>query len=104
MDETRQLAQYVVDIQFADLRPEVVEQAKNLILDQLGCQLAFANLPWSKAVYEYVENKKTALRESTVAWHGLKTGAEEAAFANATFGHGFEMDDTEMLSASHPGV
>ena len=30
--------------------------------------------------------------------------AEDAAFANAVFGHGFEMDDTELSTASHPGV
>jgi 2-methylcitrate dehydratase PrpD len=104
MNETSQLAEHIANIRYSELSGEVVEKAKCLVLDQLGCQLAFATLPWSKSVYEYVKSKETTQRESTVAYYGLKTNAEEAAFANAAFGHGFEMDDTELLTASHPGV
>jgi aconitate decarboxylase len=46
MDETRRLAQFITDVNYNDLSSEVVEKAKLLILDQLGCQLAFAALPW----------------------------------------------------------
>ena len=104
MDETRQLAEFIINIRFEDLKKDVVEKAKSLVLDQLGCQLAFANLPWSKAVYEYVRNNKTVKKESIITYYGFRTTAELAAFANAVFGHGFEMDDTEMITASHPGV
>jgi 2-methylcitrate dehydratase PrpD len=104
MNETQELAKFVVDLRFKDLPETVVNKAKGLILDLFGCQLAFATLPWNKAVFQYVRNKNSASQESTVINYGLKTTAEYAAFANAVFGHGFEMDDTEMLTASHPGV
>ncbi|MBN2062558.1 MAG: MmgE/PrpD family protein, partial [Deltaproteobacteria bacterium] len=104
MNVTRQLAQYITEIRYNDFNNEVIEKAKGLILDQLGCQLAFANMPWSKGIYQYVCSKKYVGGESTVTYYGLKTSAEDAAFANATFGHGFEMDDAESLTASHPGV
>ena len=35
--------------------------------------------------------------------YGLKTTAEDAAFANGSFGHGFEIDDTELVGKLHPG-
>jgi 2-methylcitrate dehydratase PrpD len=104
MNETRLLAQFITDLRYSDLSDEVVKKAKGLVLDQLGCQLAFAILPWSKVVFEYIRNKKSTREESTVAYYGLKTTTEDATFANAAFGHGFEMDDTELLTASHPGV
>ncbi len=104
MDETRRLAQFITDINFDDLSSEVVEKTKLLILDQLGCQLAFAALPWNEAIYNYIKERKGYREESTVIHYGLRTTAEDAAFANAIFGHGFEMDDTELSSASHPGV
>jgi 2-methylcitrate dehydratase PrpD len=104
MNETRELAKFFTELRFQDLPAQVVEKAKGLIIDQFGCQLAFATLPWNKAVYQYTRNKNSASLQSTVVYYGLKTSAEDAAFANAVFGHGFEMDDTEMLTASHPGV
>jgi 2-methylcitrate dehydratase PrpD len=104
MDETRRLAQCITDISYNDLSSEVVDKAKLLILDQLGCQLAFATLPWNEAIYNYIRDKKGSREESTIIRYGLRTTAEDAAFANAVFGHGFEMDDTELSSASHPGV
>jgi 2-methylcitrate dehydratase PrpD len=70
----------------------------------MGCQLAFTALPWSQLIYKYVENKHGGKEASTVTYYGLKTTTEEAAFANATFGHGFEMDDDESHTTSHPGV
>ncbi|MBN2062042.1 MAG: MmgE/PrpD family protein [Deltaproteobacteria bacterium] len=104
MNETRALAEFVAGIQYRDLTEEVIDKAKNLILDQLGCQLAFATLPWSKIIYRYVEAKHGGKEISTVSYYGLRTVTEDAVFANATFGHGFEMDDDEAHTMSHPGV
>ena len=38
MDETRQLAQHVAQVRYESLSKEAVEKAKQLILDQLGCE------------------------------------------------------------------
>ena len=103
MNETRALAQFVTEVGYDDLPEEVVDKAKSLLLDQFGCQLAFSNMPWNKAVYKYIRGRKGTREESTVLNYGLRTTAEDATFANATFGHGFEMDDTELHSVTHPG-
>ena len=104
MNETKILAQFISELKYSDLSDEVIVKAKSLILDQLGCQLAFSQLPWSKAVYKYVKDKKCGRKESTIAYYGLRTTNEDAAFVNAAFGHGFEMDDDEPHTLTHPGV
>jgi 2-methylcitrate dehydratase PrpD len=103
MNETRELAQFVSEIVYNDLNNEVIDKAKGLILDQLGCQLAFASLPWSQAVYRYIKSRKGEREESTIVIYGLKTTPEDAAFANGTFGYGFEMDDYDLYTLGHPG-
>lgn len=102
MNETQQLAQFVAELKYEDLSPEIITKAKGLVLDQLGCQLAFATLPWSRIIYQHVRDK-TGTGESTIIYYGLRTTMEDTAFVNAAFGHGFEMDDTEMHTISHPG-
>ena len=61
MNETRKLAQFITDIGYHDLSDEVISKAKGLVLEQFGCQLAFATLPWSQAVYEYIRDRKSHL-------------------------------------------
>jgi 2-methylcitrate dehydratase PrpD len=104
MEETKRLAQFVVDLQYDDFSDEVVAKAKYLMLDQIGCQIAFAKMPVSKIVYKYIRDRKAGKEESTIVYYGLRTNIEDTAFANAVFGHGFEMDDTELRTTSHPGV
>jgi 2-methylcitrate dehydratase PrpD len=104
VNETRALAESIASLKYTDLSSEVINKAKELILDNLGCQLAFATLPWSKIIYQYVQEKQGSKGCSTVSYYGLKTIVEDAAFANAAFGHGFEMDDDESHTTSHPGV
>ena len=92
MSIARQLAQFAVQLQYADLPPSVIEKAKEVALHAWGVQLAGSTLPWSKAVYRYVQDQGGA-PQSTVLNYGLKTSAANASFANGTFGHSFEMDD-----------
>ncbi len=103
MDETRKLAHLVKKVRYEDLPLEVVEKAKELILDQLGCELAGSTLPWGQATYRYVRDIRTVKKESSVVHYGLRTAALDAAFANASFGRSVEVDDVEPDSASHVG-
>lgn len=72
------------------------------LLDTLGCQVAFASLPWSRAASAHA--RASGAGPSTLVLSGHRAAPAAAAFANACAGHGFEMDDTEMRTASHPGV
>jgi 2-methylcitrate dehydratase PrpD len=103
MNESRELARFVSELKYEALPPEVVAKAKDLILDQVGIMMACATLPWSKIIYEYVKDWGDCKEEATVAHYGYRTKVENVAFANASFGHGFEIDDHYPPGESHPG-
>lgn len=100
MNETRELANFVAQASFKDLPAEVVEKTKYLILDTLGIQLFSSVKPWSKIPYHYVKALQ-GVKQSTIVNYGDRVPAPHAAFVNASFGHGFEIDDTHRKSATH---
>ena len=55
MDELLFTATEVVNLKYEDIPEALVKKIKLLILDQMGCQLAFADLPWGKQAYEYAK-------------------------------------------------
>lgn len=103
MNESRELAKFVAQLKYEDLPPQVAAKAKDLVLDQVGIMMACATLPWSKNIYDYVCDWGDCKAEATVAHYGYKTKVENAVFANASFGHGFEIDDHYLPGESHPG-
>lgn len=99
---TRRLAEFISQLKYRDLPQPVIQKAKEVILDQVGIEIACSTLPWNKIVYEYVRSIG-AMGRSTIVNFGLKTNAEYASLANATFGHGFEIDDYQNPALVHPG-
>lgn len=45
---TATLCEWVHALQLSDIPPEVIERAKYLILDGIGCALVGAHVPWSE--------------------------------------------------------
>jgi len=107
MEALEQLAEFTGQLEYRDLPRNVIEKARELVLDQLGVQLVCSTLPWSSAAYHYIQDiqARTGLKgESTILNYGLKTTSEDAAFVNACFGHGFELDDGYMKGTVHCGT
>ncbi|MEI9479923.1 MAG: MmgE/PrpD family protein, partial [Deltaproteobacteria bacterium] len=103
MDESKKLAGFLSEVSYNDINKEVIERTKDLILDQLGVEIATSAKPWSLAVYKYARSFDDS-KESTIIRYGDKVKAENAAFVNGTFGHGFELDDTYLPGNTHPGA
>ena len=101
-ETARALAGFVCGSGYEDLPPEVVDKTKYMILDQIGCQLASSTLPWNALVYDHARSLGS-VGHSTVVGHGLEAHPECAALVNATFGHGFEIDDFHIGCFAHPG-
>ena len=102
MSATREVAEFVADLKFSDLTPHLIERTKDHILDQLGIQIGVSRKPWLKLAVDYVliQGNKP---EASIACCPDKVSAENAAFVNGTFGHGFEMDDVYAPALAHPG-
>lgn len=95
-----QLARFATELQFSDLPPEVVERAKELILDTLGVSLAAWRLPSSQAMVSVVR-AMGGKPEGTVLGSGFAAPACNAALANGTMAHGLDYDDTQLPAQAH---
>src|ERR1700722_19475395 len=97
---TGMLATWVADLTIDHVPHDVVERAKHLLLDGLGCALVGAQLPWSRIATDAVlglEGKGDTLVIGT----GQVTSAPAAAVLNGTFIQGFELDDFHPLAPLH---
>ena len=101
------LALRIVRLDYASLPEHVIAMAKLSMLDQLGVQLIGSTLPWNNTIYEVV-TEAGGRAEATVVNHGTRLPAHEAAFVNATYGQGCELDDglrdVDGNTGGHPGA
>jgi 2-methylcitrate dehydratase PrpD len=100
--ESKTLATWVAGLQLSDVPQDVREHARRFILDNFGCQIAGATLPWSQTYYNVLRATRSG-SPSTVAYFGDKLAPDDAAFLNSTFNHANETDDTHLKSPTHPG-
>jgi 2-methylcitrate dehydratase PrpD len=97
---TGKLATWVADLTLDDLPQNVVERAKHLLLDGIGCALIGSQLPWSQVATGAVldlENKGDVVVIGT----GQSTSGPAAAVLNGTFIQGFELDDFHPVAPVH---
>ncbi|MFC1819940.1 MmgE/PrpD family protein [Thermodesulfobacteriota bacterium] len=96
---TEILGRFVSDLSYDKLPKEVINRAKNVILDLIGTAIAGRDLPYSAVALEMAENSRG---ESTIFTHKKKASAADAAFANAVMGSVLAQDD--VIFTFHPGV
>jgi 2-methylcitrate dehydratase PrpD len=97
---TGRLATWVADLTLDDVPQPVLERAKYLLLDGLGCALVGAQLPWSRVATDAVLGLEGG-GDTAVIGTGHTTGAPAAAVLNGTFIQGFELDDFHPLAPLH---
>lgn len=96
------LADFASSFRLADAPATVVEMAKRVLIDQLGCEIAGSTLPWS-AKFRQAILALGGRGEATVVAHGDRLTVDNAAFLNSAFGHGNEMDDACTRTPTHAG-
>ncbi|HWY06494.1 MAG TPA: MmgE/PrpD family protein [Candidatus Acidoferrales bacterium] len=98
-----QLSAYMSAANTRALPEEVIEKAKQHILDTFAAMISGSGLPPGRAALEFARNyggKEVA----TVVASRIVCGPIEAAFANGVLAHSDETDDSHGPSRSHPGV
>ena len=98
-----EFSKFVVGLKYEDLPKDVVNDAKNCIIDQLGVELRAATLPWLIPPYRMVQKMNCSKPESTIVCHGDKVLCPYAAYVNASYGQGCELDDV-VLGGGHAGA
>lgn len=98
-----ELADQIVSCTFGHFSPDVVESAKDAIVDQLGCQLLGSTLEWTQPAFRMVRGFG-ASPESTIVNFGTKSVADAVAYVNSVFGQGAELDDYGGGRGAHSGA
>jgi 2-methylcitrate dehydratase PrpD len=99
----QQLSTYMGAASSRALPDEVVEKAKQHILDTFAAMISGSGLPPGRAALDFARSyggKEIA----TVVASNIVCGPIEAAFANGVLAHSDETDDSHGPSRSHPGV
>ena len=100
---SRELIDFVHGLRLETLPPDIVQRAKGVLLDSLGCTLFGSLQPWSKIMAdEMLAEGSTGT--STIVGRGKMAAAPAAALCNGTATHGFELDDLLDEAIVHPGA
>lgn len=91
------------EVNYEKIPEEVIKKAKLRFLDILGITLAASKMKFAEAVFK-VARKLGSGGESTVLGYGEKLPIPSAVFANGTFAHGIDFDDTHPPTMTHASV
>jgi len=105
MQPTELITEYVYNLQWQDLPREVVESAKLRVLDYLASAMAGYKLnhTFSETITKMF-GEMGGKKESGVLFSDLQLPAPNAAFLNAAYGHGADIDDGHRTAQGHPGI
>ena len=101
---SRQLAQWIVGLRYADLPPEVVDRAKGVTLQALASVLLGSQTPAGRNAVKLITDEELGvMKGATILVDGSKVTRGGAAFANSEMCYaGGKWDTFRMLT--HPGT
>jgi 2-methylcitrate dehydratase PrpD len=98
------LAEFAVGLRYEEIPREVIERAKDCIIDTVAACVFGAELPWSKTVIGYAQ-RNSAPGECSVLGTPERVRAPLACLANGASAHAFELDCLcEPSVGIHPGA
>lgn len=101
---TRDLAVWSATLDPTAIPESVLEAARLLMLDGLGCALYGISQPWTQIVVDFVREGSTAQPEAAVWGTPYRVSATSAPLANGTAMHAFEYDDLHPQAVLHAGA
>jgi len=101
MSLSRRMVRAARAVTLDQLPPEVVAKVKIGLLDMLSCAFEARDLPWG---CQAIRMASAASGPATVIGTQVHSSPAEAAFANATLGHGLVREDMHTGAVSHLGV
>ena len=100
---TPRLGQWVSELTLSAVPADVVGHLKLCVLNSIGCGLYGAAQPWGRIASDVVARLSGGGPSSLFA-RAEKVSPPDAALANGTAIHGFEIDDAHVSSSLHPGA
>ena len=100
MGLTKEIAEWVCNVQFSDLSPALTKKTKDLCLSGLSMTAAGVPMTQSQAIINYVKGCGHP-EEAGVIGAGLRTSAEYAAMVNGTISHVTELEDDAFPDSTY---
>jgi 2-methylcitrate dehydratase PrpD len=98
---TQQLAQFVINTRESDIPAEVLDGARDALVDTLCCAIA-GSLDEGPEIAQRWVRETGARAQATVIGTPLSTSPAEAAFANGIAAHALDFDDSLTTLRGHP--
>src|SRR5437660_12507906 len=95
------LTSYATSLRFEDLPPEVVHQAKRVLVDSMGCGIGAFTAEPSRIARELDSTVRGEL-EAPVLGTQIRTSPDLAAFANRVMVRYLDFNDAHL--SSHPAA
>jgi 2-methylcitrate dehydratase PrpD len=86
---TEEWARHIKNTTYDSFEKETVAQAKNRIIDIMGCTIGGANAPGNSILLDLIKEWK-GKKEATILVHGIKVPAHNAAWLNAIMARSFD--------------
>ena len=103
--ETVRLAEYASALRYDDLPSDVVQRAKDCVIDTVAVIAQGSGLPWSKIIVRYAQRVGAGGNCCILGAGGPPVQAFAAALANGALAHAFESDNLTMPGVGvHPGA
>ena len=99
------LAHFAATLKFESIPTQVVERAKDCMIDTIAAATFGSRFPWSKMATDYAKRYGSGGPCTVIGNPGLKVHAPYAALANGLFSHAFEQDSVrDPGMGAHPGA
>jgi len=99
----QRLADFICNLGYGHVPGDAVARCRDLLLDQLGCQLIGATVEWNQPVYRFVRDAKSG-GPAQIVKYGNRVPLDDAVLVNGTFAQGCELDDYYDQGGGHPGA
>ncbi len=96
---TQYVSEFIVNTRYEDIPEDVLALGKKSMLDGFGLALAGSVSTLAPPLKEYLKGLGLCQGSSSIIGTGLKTAPRFAAFANGTFIHADDYDDTQLAVA-----
>lgn len=91
MTAAHALAEFAVGLKYEQIPAEVIERAKDCVIDTVAACVYGSQMPWSQTVADYAK-RNSAVGECSVFGTPLKVRAPFACLSNGAAAHAFELD------------
>jgi 2-methylcitrate dehydratase PrpD len=100
---TGRIAEHIAAIRFEELPADIVEIARQTLLDWLAVTLAGSREDLA-AILRGEAEEQGGKPVATIIGRNMKTGTQQAALVNGATSHALDYDDTNFLASAHCGV